>query len=128
MLSVNQIKTKYVGDATSFHLWLTIEKQNFYEKKGLNADDESKKFETWLNKRYTAGGTSFWQRVFTEKSKKAEASNSADTLEAVKVPFLKRPMVMGMTPVTLGLGFVGVIALSIATVQIIKYAKRKNKK
>jgi len=127
MLTANKIHRTYVGEATPFHLWLTIEKQNFLNKKGINADENVKKFELWLNKRYIAGGTSFWQRYYSRVVKEAEPSNGVVELNAVKVPFLKKEMVMGMTPVSFGLIAVGVIAASIATIQIIKYLKRNKK-
>lgn len=118
--SVNQIYNEYVKD-TPFHLWLSIEKQNFFNKKSIVADENIVAFEKWLNRRYMAGGSEFWERTLNKQISTIEPSNAFDAV----IPVLKRKLIMNMTPVTIGLLSLTVLAVSIATISIIRHYKHK---
>jgi CDP-glycerol glycerophosphotransferase (TagB/SpsB family) len=132
MKSATQVYKEYVSSTgTPFNTWISTEKYNFEVKKGVNADVNTVNFDTWLNKRYTAGGVNFWKKQMDAKINEFETNKSADAVvntTDTTVPFLKRKMIANMTPVTLGLIAVGVITASIATIQIIRYAKRSKNK
>jgi hypothetical protein len=145
MKTVNQIYKAYVEqDKTPFNIWITTEKNLFFEKKGVKADDKPEKFVSWLNARYGAGGKDLWQRSVDKTLNKQEknsnsgnenkeAVNKADNEtakepEVKKAPFLKRKLIYNMTPISLGLWGGGLIAGTITLVQLIRlYRKSKNK-
>lgn len=63
MLSVNQIyKDKVKKYKTPFDEWLNAEKANFAKRHKMDANENKKKFETYLNKRYNMAKPDFWHR------------------------------------------------------------------
>ena len=63
MLTANQIYKAHVEQyGTPFHIWLNSEKQEFNKRNRINADDKKKKFDNFLNSRYSHAPKGFWKK------------------------------------------------------------------